>query len=278
MTYLQLIETSEKYLNDKGLSKSIILQIIYGLDESIRSLTDIADRINDEIEGEMLKKILDGLHDHVENKKPISYITHSNIFCGHKFIVDDDVLPPRLETQEWTKILIDIIRDYGELEVLDMCCGTGVIGLTVKKELPHCCVTLTDISKEAVVNTKKNAKAMNLDVTVINSNLFAALSNKRYDVFVCNPPYVNVKDIIDDSVAKFEPYNAIYAPNRGLWFYENILKNIKKHLNEKYLIMMEIGFNLGGEITKLVKKYLGVEPEIYVDSDFNDRVVVVNRL
>lgn len=278
MTYLELIKTGEKMLLHTGHNKSIILNMIYLLNANITNLTDLADHINDEVEPEMSEKIMTALTDYVVHGKPISYSLESSMFCGNVLKVNDTVLPPRPETEAWTEILINTLKDYGELKILDLCCGSGAIGISLKKALPHCDVTLADISKEAVKNTRENAEAIGVQVQVVLSNLFDELTNTKFDVIVFNPPYVDENYPLDYHVSKYEPYNAIYAPNRGLWYYEAILKTISAHLRDKYLIMMEIGFNLAGDVSRMIKKYLGVEAEILVDANDIERVVFVNRL
>ncbi len=278
MTYLQLIKTGEKMLANSGHNKSIILNMIYLLNDNIHNLTDLTDHINDEVDPEIVDKITTALQDYIVHGKPIAYSLQTTMFNGNILKIRPTVLPPRPETEAWTEILINTIKDYGELKVLDLCCGTGAIGLSIKKALPHCQVTLADISKEAVLNTKENAEALGLDVQVVLSNLFDELVNTKYDVIVFNPPYVDENYPLDHNVSKYEPYNAIYAPNRGLWYYEAILSRISAHLRDKYLIMMEIGFNLGGEVCRMVKKFLGEDAQTLVDAHDLERVVFVNRL
>lgn len=278
MTYLELINKAEKKLINTGHSKSVILNIIYLTCDDINNLAELTDKINDQIPNDLLDKMLDSLHDYLVHDKPISYSLNGAFFCGHKLIVDNHVLPPRPETEEWTEIVIKTLKNYGHLDVLDLCCGTGAIGLSIKKALPLNDVTLVDVSKMAVINTRKNAELLDVDVNIVLSNLFEDLANRKYDVIVCNPPYVDIDYPIDNSVSKYEPFNAIYAPNRGLYYYEAILKNVSQYLRDRYMIVMEIGFNLGWDVRKMFIKYLGVEPEVYVDANGIERVIMVNRL
>ncbi len=261
-----------------GHNKSIVLNMIYLLNNEINSLTDLTQYLHEQVDPEQASKIMNAISDYCVHGKPVAYSLQSTMFCGNILKIRDTVLPPRPETESWTEILINTLKDYGELKVLDMCCGTGAIGLSIKKALPNCQVTLSDISKEAILNTKENAEALGVDVQVVQSNLFDELANTKYDVIVFNPPYVDETYPIDYNVSKYEPYNAIYAPNRGLWYYETILKNITPHIRDNYLVMMEIGFNLGGEVRRMVKQYLGENAETLVDSHDMERVVFVNRL
>lgn len=279
MTYLQLVNNSERILKRMDLDKSVILNIIYLIVPSINSLTDLTMVLEDSVPDEYLEKILNVFDLHVNEGVPLPYAVGNINFCGINLDVDEHVLPPRPETEEWTELLINRIKDYGRLKILDLCCGSGAIGLSIKNKMKYADVTLSDISKCAYDNSLKNARKLKLDVNVILGNLFENIGQQKFDVIAFNPPYVDESFALGQKMYKYEPYNAIYAPNRGLWFYEAILKTIKHYLKPKYLIIMEIGFNLAPEVCGLIQKYLNVNDyEILVDSNGIDRVIIVDHL
>ncbi|ENY68697.1 Modification methylase HEMK [Metamycoplasma auris 15026] len=150
-----------------------------------------------------------------------------------------NVLIPRYETEEV------IIRSYAYLNknsnVLDLCCGSGFIGLAIAKNI-GCNVTLSDISLAAIKQTKLNMKINNLkSCKVIKSNLFKKIKEK-YDLIISNPPYLNKKDSFPNSL-RFEPKKALYAKNDGLFFYKKIIANAINFLNEKGHLIFEIDLN-----------------------------------
>ena len=147
-----------------------------------------------------------------------------------------NVLIPRYETEEL------ILESYKYInkdsKVLDLGCGSGFIGLAIKKNI-NCDVDMVDISNAAIKQTKKNAKLNNLEVNVFKSNWFKKINNK-YDLIISNPPYLSLKNTPYISSLKYDPKKALYAKNNGFKHYETILKNAKKYLNENGHILFEV--------------------------------------
>ena len=143
-----------------------------------------------------------------------------------------------------------------ESKILDLGCGSGAIGLTLKSILKDSEVTLTDISKEALEVAKLNANNLNLDVTFIESDWFSNVKLEKYDIIVSNPPYIRTDEEIEEIVKNNEPSLALYGGVDGLDCYRKILANIKPYLNNKFLIAFEIGESQKEEIYDIVNKYL----------------------
>ncbi|MCI5984240.1 MAG: peptide chain release factor N(5)-glutamine methyltransferase, partial [Firmicutes bacterium] len=115
----------------------------------------------------------------------------------------------------------------------------------------------------------------NVSINFYNGNLFEPL-NRKYDVIISNPPYIAYDEEIMDIVKNNEPNLALYAPNEGLYFYEEILKNVHKYINNNGLIAFEIGYNQGEKIRKLSEKYLKkYDFEIKKDMTGKDRMVFI---
>lgn len=195
--------------------------------------------------------------DNIKNGIPIQYALKNVNFYGYNFYIDSRVLIPRFETEELVYNTNLFIEKYfnSNIKILDLCCGSGCIGLTLKKLNPNLDVTLSDISSYALEITKINKNNLDLDVTIIESDLFNNINNK-FDVIISNPPYISKTDEVDEIVLKNEPHIALYADNNGLFYYEKILSNCEKYLNNKYLIAFEIGFNQKDDVINLVNKYL----------------------
>ena len=136
-------------------------------------------------------------------------------------------------------------------------------------------VDAVDISLDALALAKTNAEKNNVSINFYNGNLFEPL-NRKYDVIISNPPYIAYDEEIMDIVKNNEPNLALYAPNEGLYFYEEILKNVYKYINNNGLIAFEIGYNQGEKIRKLSEKYLKkYDFEIKKDMTGKDRMVFI---
>jgi len=187
---------------------------------------------------------------------PIQYIEGHAPFFGYEFIVNKNVLIPRFETEELVENTINYINkhfDNKNIKVLDLCTGSGCIGITLKKEIPNLEVTISDISKKALEVAKKNAENLNAKIKIIESDLFDKI-NEKYDIIISNPPYVKNDEDVQKIVKNNEPHIALYAGIDGLDYYKRILKDISKYINKKSLIVFEIGYLQGNEIKQIANE------------------------
>ena len=205
-----------------------------------------------------------------KNGEPIQYIIGDVNFYGNTIKVNKNVLIPRFETEELVEKTIKKIKNKFDkkINILDLCTGSGCIAITLKKEL-NSNVTATDISSDALAVAKENIKLNNVDINLINSDLFQNI-NDKFDCIISNPPYISYDETIDDIVKNNEPNIALYAPNNGLYYYEEILKNIKNYLNDKFIIAFEIGYKQGKSLIDIVNKYLK-DVNILVEKDLQGR-------
>lgn len=155
------------------------------------------------------------------------------------------------------------------IKILDLCTGSGAIGLTLKSMLPKSKVTLSDISVSALEVAKQNKENLSLDVNIIESDLFSNI-HEKYDVIITNPPYVMTTEPLPPTVLK-EPHQALYSGEKGINHIEQILKNIKNYLNEKYIIAMEINEKSEIDITNLIKKYFSDNVKYYFSKDLCEK-------
>lgn len=216
-------------------------------------LTILDKEVDSDIE-KLYKSSLEAL----KENKPIQYVIGNVNFYGLKFIVNKNVLIPRFETEELVEQVVEYTKDLNKdkIKILDLGCGSGAIGLTLKSILKDSEVTLTDISKEALEVAKLNANNLNLDVTFIESDWFSNVKLEKYDIIVSNPPYIRTDEEIEEIVKNNEPSLALYGGADGLDCYRKILANIKPYLNNKFLIAFEIGESQEEEIYDIVNKYL----------------------
>jgi len=217
-----------------------------------------------------VKENLDEAIERYKNGEPVQYIIGNVNFYGNTIKVNKNVLIPRFETEELVEKTIKRIKDKfdQQINILDLCTGSGCIAITLKKEL-NSNITATDISIDALEVANENIKLNNVDITLINSDLFNNI-NDKFDCVISNPPYISYDEEIDELVKNNEPDIALYAPNKGLYFYEEILKNIKKYLNDKFIIAFEIGYKQGNDLVEITNKYLD-NVNISVEKDLQGR-------
>ena len=240
-------------------------------------LTILDKEVDSDIE-KLYKSSLEAL----KENKPIQYVIGNVNFYGLKFIVNKNVLIPRFETEELVEQVVEYAKNLNKdkIKILDLGCGSGAIGLTLKSILKDSEVTLIDISKEALEVAKLNANNLNLDVTFIESDWLSNVELDKYDIVVSNPPYIRTDEEIEEIVKNNEPSLALYGGVDGLDCYRKILANIKPYLNDKFLIAFEIGESQKEEIYDIVNKYL-YDVEITCKKDLygrNRMIFVRNKI
>ena len=233
------------------------------------------------VEAEELLKVSTNInsdYNKLLNKYPIQYLIGYVNFYGYKIYVNDNVLIPRYETEFLVEKTIEYInkiyKKTNNLKILDLCTGSGCIAISLSKEL-NIDIDASDISKDAINIAKKSNNENNANVNFIKSDLFKDISNK-YDVIISNPPYISYSEEIMESVKKYEPNIALYADNNGLFFYEEILKNVRKHLNNKFLISFEIGYLQADKIKNIIEQNLE-DVKIIIEQDLSkkDRYIFI---
>ena len=220
-------------------------------------------------------KLEDGLK-RLESGEPVQYIVGNMDFYGFNFDIDSRVLIPRFETEELVEKTINYLKYYKQdLSIIDLGTGSGCIAITLKKLLPSSNVTAVDLSTDALEVAKGNAKKLGADINFIQSDMLSNATGK-FDCIISNPPYIAYDEEIMEIVKNNEPHMALYADNNGLYFYEEILKNCSKFLNDKFLIAFEIGQTQGEAIKDLAHKYLSnITVSIEKDMQGLDRFVFI---
>ena len=235
-------------------------------------LNHLNDIVSDE-KIEIYKREIDAL----EKGIPIQYVLGTVNFFGNIFDIDKRVLIPRFETEELVEQTINYIQKYftNPVDIADLGCGSGVIGLTLEKKIPTTTVDLIDISEEALKVTHKNCEKLSSKANIIHNDFLDNIE-KKYDIIISNPPYIKTNEEIEDIVKENEPEIALYAGDDGLDCYKKILKDIKKNMKEKCLIAFEIGYDQKNDIINLANKYLdNIKIECKKDLSGKDRMIFI---
>lgn len=218
-------------------------------------------------------KDLDTALKELESGIPVQYIVGNTNFYGYDFKVNRNTLIPRFETELLVEKTYNYIKKYfnkDNIKILDIGTGSGCIAITLNKLLNSCDITGIDISSEALEVAKENNISNNTNVKFIESDIFSNVSDK-YDVIISNPPYISYDDIeVMDIVKNNEPHLALYAKDNGLYFYDKIIKDSSKYLNDKFIMAFEIGYKQGKDITKIVNKYYK-DINMSVEKDYSGR-------
>jgi release factor glutamine methyltransferase len=189
--------------------------------------------------------------------EPLAYIAGQVEFYGCVIEVNRAVLIPRPETE----ILVDQVvaslqkQDLKGKSLWDICCGSGCIGIALKKALPPLSVYLSDASEQAMDLAARNAAANALEVTCLKGDLLAPFQGKKTHYFVCNPPYVSENEyaILDKEVKEYEPRLALVAGENGLEFYRRLAQELPDYLYPGGQGWLEIGYQQGPAVQRLFR-------------------------
>lgn len=219
---------------------------------------------------EKINQILEG--------KPLQYITKKQEFMKLDFYVDENVLIPQPDTEILVEKVLELANNRNNIEILDICTGSGCIGISLAKYLEKAKITLSDISNSALKIAKMNAEKNGVEAKInfINSDMYKNIENK-FDIIVSNPPYIKTKIIETlDKQVQNEPKLALDGGEDGLEFYRILINESPKYLKQNGILMFEIGYDQKNEIEQLVKenkKYDNVQ--CIKDLSQNDRVMVI---
>ena len=184
---------------------------------------------------------------------------------------------PRPETEE----LVDLIlaeNPSTELKVLDIGTGSGAISVSLKKSRPLWQVTASDLSADALVLAKENAKQNQVAISFVRSDVFENISGS-FDIIVSNPPYIseNDKDEVGVNVLASEPKMALFADEEGLAIYRQIIEDADKYLTPKGKLYFEIGYKQGRDLKKLLSLHFpDKRVRVLKDQFGQDRMVVMD--
>jgi release factor glutamine methyltransferase len=185
--------------------------------------------------------------------EPVQYITGTQEFYGRSFAVAPAVLIPRPETEHLVESVLAL--HPAPKRILDIGTGSGILAITLALGLPNAIVTATDISAEALAVARQNAAALGaIDrIRFVESDLFAALANERFDCIVANPPYVATGEVLEPQVRDYEPVTALYAGEDGLAVYQRLIPHASEHLEPGSHLLLEIGHGQRDAVAGLLR-------------------------
>ena len=224
---------------------------------------------------------LEAIKDKLDSNYPIQYLIGYVDFYGYRINVDERALIPRFETEGLIELVINTINKHNIKvnDIFDIGTGTGCIDVVLSKKLNNVNISTIDISSDALSLAKENYKLNNIDnIEVINNDIFEYNPTKKYDLIISNPPYVAYDEEVDKET-KYEPQNAIFADNKGLVFYEHIIKESVNGINAQSIIAFEIGYNQGDYLKEYAANYYPNSIiEIHKDLSNRDRyLLIINK-
>jgi len=216
--------------------------------------------------------------------EPIAYLTGKKEFYSLEFEITKDCLIPRPETEILVERAIEFLRTRnGEQFVCDLCTGSGCVAVAIARNFANCRIVATDISDTALAIAEKNVAKHGLmnRIKLLQGDLFepviAGLGPAKFDLIVCNPPYVSEPDYekLAPNVKNFEPKSALTAGQDGLDIIKKIIADASRHLKPTGTLMLEIGNEQGNAVRELLNtaRYFGA---VKIEKDYSnlDRLAV----
>lgn len=240
------------------------------------------------------QSVMDGAHlkqwknivSELKKQRPIQYILGETTFYGLSFLVNENTLIPRPETEELVELIIKSFESSvsgSGLKILDIGTGSGCIAISLAKNIPNAAVFAIDVSEEALDTAKKNAELNKVAIDFISTNILDVVTlsavaglDKQFDIIVSNPPYVRnlEKDEIKPNVLEYEPHLALFVDDIDpLLFYRKIAELAIKNLNPNGKLYFEINQYLGKETIKLLEDFGFRNVELKKDIYGNDRII-----
>jgi len=304
MTIKQILENGvnilkENSIDDALLKSKILLCYILNVEKEYLIIHDKKELSNEDIDkfNIYIKRLI--------NREPLQYITNKQEFMGLEFYVDKSVLIPQPDTEILVEEVINICKNFNNtkldakavgvallgdpkkekgnnnIKILDLCTGSGAIGISIAKNVENCEITLSDISTEALKVANKNSVGVGFHpdlgkkIKIIQSDLFENIKDK-FDIIVSNPPYIKTEIIKTlEKEVQNEPILALDGGKDGLDIYRKIIEQAYNYLNKGGYLCLEIGYDQKEEVINLIKE-TGKYINVYSKKDLagNDRIVI----
>ena len=274
-----LLEKSIEYLEKNNVEENkliaeIIISNILNVDRMM-----LFTKYREIVSDNDIEKIREYLKKIAKDKLPLQYLLNEQEFYGRKFYVNKGVLIPRQDTEILVEKAINIVKDkkIETPKILDIGSGSGVIGITMALEIENSKVLGIDVSDVAIEISNKNREILKAkNIKIVKSNLFENVSFKEFDIIISNPPYISRDeiDVMSENTLTWEPEEALFAENEGLYFYNEICDKGYEYLQKEGYLLFEIGYKQGEKVKTIMEKKGYKEIEIIKDLQGLDRVVV----
>lgn len=287
-TIQELLALGKEKLEKSGneyakYERKVLLEEVLGCNY-MYMLMNGTEEVSSEKEAEYLK-LLECRCEHY----PLQYLLGYAYFMDYTFYVNEAVLIPRNDTEILVETADEVLKKMavakqretadtcfmdGNIHVLDLCCGSGCIGISLKLYHSGIRLILSDISQEALRVAKRNVEKYDIDAELLCSNFFEGMKEK-IDVIVSNPPYIESKviDTLMPEVRDYEPMLALDGGEDGLDCYREIIRQAPGHLNPTGWLLFEIGYNQGETVSQLMQKAGFKDVQVKKDYANLERVV-----
>lgn len=279
MTVRELIRQCEAMLDEKNKDCNVAKVLFYHL--AHKEPHQLYLMMDEEVDSQLYDEFQSGMKRYMDGE-PIQYIKGKESFFSRDFIVNENVLIPRYETEELVENILYKIDDYFDtytsIELCDVGTGSGAIAISLALEEPKLNVVATDISEEALEVARLNAKELGASVEFYQGDMLQPLIDRdiKVDIFVSNPPYIPSEQDIESVVKDNEPHVALFGGHDGLYFYRKIFADAKKVIKDRALLAFEMGFDQRELMSEAVEHYFPNVPyEIIKDINGKDRMLFI---
>ena len=279
MTIRELLRESETMLDDTNKDCNVAKVLFYHL--ANKEPHQLYLMMDEEVEDELYQAFQAGIKRYMDGE-PIQYIKGKETFFSRDFIVNEDVLIARYETEELVENILykidDYFEDYESIDLCDVGTGSGAIAISLALEESKLNVVATDISKEALEVARLNAQELGANIEFYQGDMLEPLIDRemKVDIFVSNPPYIPVEQDIESVVKDNEPHVALFGGNDGLYFYRKIFSKVQSVIKDRALLAFEMGFDQRELMCQAVEHYFPNIPyEIIKDINGKDRMLFI---
>lgn len=265
-------------LTDKyQLSRQIAMELIEQLQRGAAA-REVLQNVHNQLNAEQIVDLESDFQQLVSGV-PVSYLIGWIDFLGCRIDLSLRPLIPRTETEYWVEKCIGQLQQHSDqsLHVLDLCCGSGCIGIALLKQLPNVHVTFSDIDPNAIRQTQLNLQLNHVPVSrwrTVEADLFSGVS-AVYDLIVANPPYVSIFGEFSPSV-HHEPAQAVFAQNNGLMVIEEIISHASEHLEVEGELWLEFAADQANRVQELAQN-AQLKVRVKQDQFGRDRYAIMTK-